>query len=99
VLIDLTPPPLDCIGQNIDMSVFLIKQPHTRNLHVVCCLVECRLLPHIDRVIIDQDDMFIVHYLACQLCKGHLDNISALLLFNHLELASLKEDNTDLILG
>jgi hypothetical protein len=43
--------------------------------------------------------MFVMHNIAHLLCKGHLDVISALLLFHHLKLATLKEDNTDLILG
>jgi hypothetical protein len=43
--------------------------------------------------------MFVTHNIAHLLCKGHLDDISALLLFHHLKLATLKEDSTDLILG
>jgi hypothetical protein len=43
--------------------------------------------------------MFVTHTIAHLLCKGHLDDVSALLLFHHLKLATLKEDDTDLILG
>ncbi len=95
----ISPPPVDCNGQEIDMSSFLIRQPHPENLHLVCCLIEHSLLPHINRVIDHHEHMFVMHNIAHLLCKGHLDDISALLLFNHLKLATLKEDYTDLILG
>jgi hypothetical protein len=62
-------------------------------------LIERRLLPDIDRVIAQHNYMFVMHNFAHQKCKLHLDNISALLLLNHLKLALLKEDNTELILG
>jgi hypothetical protein len=92
-------PPVDCNGQEIDMSVFPIQQPHPDDLRLVCCLIEYSLLPHIDCVIDHHEHMFVMHNIAHLLCKGHLDDISALLLFGHLKLATLKEDNTDLILG
>jgi hypothetical protein len=40
-----------------------------------------------------------MHNIAHLFCKGHLDDILTLLLFHHLKLETLKEDNTDLILG
>jgi hypothetical protein len=43
--------------------------------------------------------MFVTHNIAHLFCKGHLDDVSALHLFHHLNLATLKEDNTFLILG
>jgi hypothetical protein len=43
--------------------------------------------------------MFVTHNIAHLLCKGHLDDISALLLFHHIKLTTLIEDSTDLILG
>jgi hypothetical protein len=93
------PPPVNCNGQEIDMSAFPIRRPHPGDLHIVCCLIECSLLPHIDRVIDHHKHMFLMHNIAHLLCKGHLDDISALLLFHHLKLATLKEDNTELMLG
>ncbi len=81
------------------MSAFPIQQPHPEDLHLVCHLVERSLLPHIDHVIDYHIHMFVMHNIAHLFCKGHLDDISALLLFYHLKLATLKEDNTDLILG
>jgi hypothetical protein len=81
------------------MSAFPIQQPHLDDLRLVCHLIECSLLPHIDRVIDHHEHMFVTHNIAQLLCKGHLDDISALLLFHHIKLAILKEDNTDLILG
>ena len=92
------PPPVDCNGWEID-SAFPIRQPHPNDLRLVCHLIERSLLPHIDRVIDHHKHMFVMHNIAHLLCKGHLDDISALLLFHHLKLATLKEDNTDLILG
>jgi hypothetical protein len=62
-------------------------------------LIEHSLLPHIDRVIDHHEHMFVTHNIAHLLFKGHLDDISALLLFQHLKLATLKEDNTGVILG
>ncbi len=35
-----------------------------------------------------------MHNIAHLFCKGHLDDVSALLLFHHLKLATLKGDNT-----
>ncbi len=93
------PPPVNCNGQEIDMSAFPIKQPHPEDLHLVCHLIECFLLPHIDCVIDHHKHMFVMHNIAHLFCKGHLDDILALLLFHHLKLATLKEDNLDLILG
>jgi hypothetical protein len=90
---------VDCNGQEIDMSTFPIQQPHQDDLHLVCSLIEHSLLPHIDCVIDHQGHMFVMHNIAHLFCKGHLDDISALLFFHHLKLATLKEDNTDLILG
>ena len=81
------------------MDVFPIRRPHPDNLHIVCCLIECCLLPDINWVIARHHNMFVMHNVAHQKCKIHLDNISALLLLNHLKLASLKEDDIDLILG
>ncbi len=92
------PPPVDCNGQEIDMSAFPKRRPHPDDLHLVCHLIEHSLLPCVDCVIDHHEHMFVVHNIAHLLCKGHLDDISALLLFHHLKLATLKEDNTDLIL-
>jgi hypothetical protein len=80
------------------MSAFPIQRPHPDE-HLVCRLIERSLLPYIDHVIDHHKDMFVMHNIAHLLCKGHLDDISALVLFHHLKLATLKEDNTDLILG
>ncbi len=80
------------------MSTFAIQQPHPEDLHLVCHLIECSPLPHIDHVIDHHEHMFVMHNIAHLFYKGHLDDISALLLFHHLKLATLKEDNTDLIL-
>jgi hypothetical protein len=93
------PPPVDCNGQEIDMSAFPIQRPHPEDLCLVCCLIERSLLPHINRVVDHHEHMFVTHNIAHLFCKGHLDDILALLLFHHLKLATLKEDNTDLILG
>ena len=81
------------------MSAFPIQQPHPEDLHLVFCLIERSLLPHIDRVIDHHEHMIVMHNIAHLLCKGHLDDISALLLFHHIKLATLIEDNTNLILG
>ncbi len=93
------PPPVNCNGQEIDMSAFPIRQPHPDDLHLVCHLIEHSFLPHIDRVIDHHKHMFVMHNISHLLCKGHLDDILALLLFHHIKLTTLKEDNTDLILG
>ncbi len=93
------PPPVDCNGQEMDMSAFPIQQPHPDDLHLICRLIEHSLLPYIDCVIDHHKHKFVMHNIAHLLCKGHLDDILALLLFHHLKLATLKEDNTDLILG
>ncbi len=93
------PPPVNCNGQEIDMSAFPIQQPNPDDLPLVCCLIEHSLLPHINCVIDHHEHMFVMHNIAHLLCISHLDDISALLLFHHLKLATLKEDNTDLILG
>jgi hypothetical protein len=97
----IRPPPIavDCNGQKINMSAFSIWRPHPEDLRLVCHLIEHSLLPHIDRVIDHHKHMFVMHNIAHILCKGRLDDISALLLFHHIKLATLKEDNTDLILG
>jgi hypothetical protein len=81
------------------MSAFPIRRPHLEDLHLICCLIERSLLPHVDCVIDHHEHMFVMHNIAHLLCKGHLDDILTLLLFHHLKLATLKEDNTDLILG
>ncbi len=81
------------------MSAFPIQQPHPDDVCLICCLIEHSLLPHIDCVIDHHEHMFVMHNIAHLLCKGHLDDISALLLFHRLKLATLKEDNADLILG
>ncbi len=93
------PPPVDCNGQEINMSAFPIRQPHPNDLRLVSRLIECSLLPHIDRVIDHHKHKFVTHNSAYLLCKGHLDDKSALLLFHHINLATLKEDNPKLILG
>jgi hypothetical protein len=93
------PPPIDCNGQEIDMSAFPIQQPHPEDLRLDCHLIEHYLLPHINRVIDHHKHVFVMHNIAHLFCKGYLDDKSALLLFHHLKLATLKEDNTDLILG
>ncbi len=93
------PPPVDCNGQGIDMFAFPIRQPHPDDLRLVCHLIKRSLLPHIDCVIDHHEHMFVMHNIAHLLCKGHLDDILALLLFHHIKLATSKEDNTDLILG
>ncbi len=94
-----SPPPVDYNSQEIDMSAFPIRRPHPDDLHLVCCLIEHSLLPHIDCVIDHHEHMFVLHNIAHLHCKGHLDDISALLLSHHIKLSTLKEDNTDLILG
>ncbi len=78
------------------MSAFPIQQPHPEDMHLVCRLIEHS---HIDCVIDHHKHMFVMHIIAHPFYKGHLDAILALLLFHHLKLATLKEDNTDLILG
>jgi hypothetical protein len=83
------PPPVDCNGQEIDMSAFPIQRPHPDDLHLVCHLIEHSFLLHIDCVIDHHEHMFVMHNIAHLLCKGHLDDISALLLFHHLKLAML----------
>jgi hypothetical protein len=81
------------------MSAFPIQQPHPEDLCIVCHLIESFLLPHIDRVIDHHEHMFVTQNIAHLFCKGHLDDIAALLLFHHLKLATLKEENTGLMLG
>jgi hypothetical protein len=93
------PPPVDCNGQEIGMSAFPIRQPHHNDMRLVCRLIERSLLPHINCVIDHHEHKFVKYNIAHLLCKGHLDDISALLLFHHIKLATLKEDNTTLILG
>ncbi len=93
------PPLVDCNGQEINMSAFPIRRLHPDDFHLVCHLIEHSLLPYIDHVIDHHERMFVMHNIAHLLCKGHLDDILALLLFHHLKLATLKKDNTDLILG
>jgi hypothetical protein len=73
------PPPVDCNGQEIELSAFPIQQLHPEDLHLICCLIEHYLLPHIDRVIDQYKNMFVMLNIAHLLCKGHLDDISALL--------------------
>jgi hypothetical protein len=63
---------------------------------LIAILIEHSLLSHIDGVIDHHEHMFVMHNIAHLFCKGHLDDILALLLFHHLNLATLKEDNTDL---
>ncbi len=81
------------------MSAFPIKQPHPEDLHIVCHLIEHSLMPHVDSAIDHHEHMFVTHNIAHLFCKGHLDDILAVLLFHHLKLTTLKEDNTGLILG
>ncbi len=78
---------------------FSIQQPHPDNVRLVCRLIEHSLLLHINCVIDHHEHMFVMRNIAHLFWKGHLDDILALLLFHHLKLATLKEDNTDLILG
>ncbi len=92
-------PSVDCNGQEINMSAFPIQQPHPENLRLVCRLIERSFLPHIDCVIDHHEHMFLMHNIAHLFCRGHLDDVLALFLFHHLKLATLKGDNTDLILG
>jgi hypothetical protein len=68
------PPPVDCNGQEINMSAFPIQQPHPDDLRLVCHLIEHSLLPHIDRVIDHHEHMFVTHNIAHLLYKGHLDD-------------------------
>jgi hypothetical protein len=75
------PPPVNCNGQEIDMSAFPIQRPHPDDLHLVCRLIERSLLTHINLVIDHHKHMFVMHNTAHLLCKGHLDDILALLLF------------------
>jgi hypothetical protein len=94
------PPPVGCNGQEINKSAFPIQHPHPEDLRLVCSLIERSLLLHINRVIDHHKHMFVTHNIAHLFCKGHLDDILALLfLFHHLKLATLKEDNIELILG
>jgi hypothetical protein len=58
------PPPVDCNGQEIDMSAFPIRQHHPDDLHLICCLIERSLLPHIDHVIDHHKHMFVMHNIA-----------------------------------
>jgi hypothetical protein len=90
----LSPPPVNCNGQKINMSTFPIQQPHPEDLRLICRLIERSLLPHINCVIDHHKHMFVMHNIAHLFCKGHLDDVSALLLFHHLKLATLKGDNT-----
>ncbi len=56
----ICPPPVNCNGQEIDMSAFPIQQPHPEELHLVCCLIERSLLPHINCVIDHHKHMFVM---------------------------------------
>ncbi len=93
------PPPVDCNGREIDISAFPIRWPHPNDLRLICHLIERSLLHHINCVIDHHKHKFVTHNIDHLLCKGHLDDISDLLLFHHIKLATLKEDNTKLILG
>jgi hypothetical protein len=93
------PPPVDCNGQEIDMSDFPIQQPHPEDLCLVCCLIERSLLPHINCMIDHHKHMFVMHNISHLLWKGHLDDISALHLFHHIKLATLKEDEYRIDIG
>jgi hypothetical protein len=66
------------------MSAFPIQQPHPEDLRLVCRLIQHSLLPHIDHVIDHHEHMFVMYNIAHLFCKGHLDDISAVLLFHHL---------------
>ncbi len=70
------PPPVNCNGQEINMSAFPIPQPHPDDLRLICRLIEHSLLPHIHRVIDYHKNMFVTHNIAHLLYKGHLDDIS-----------------------
>jgi hypothetical protein len=50
-------------------------------------------------VINDYDQVFVHHNVGHKLGKGHIDDVSVLLLLNHLKLALLKEHQDDVILG
>ena len=68
------------------MSAFPLRQPHPDDLRLVCHLIERSLLPQIDCVIDHHEHMFVMHNIAHLLCKGHLDDILALLYFITLSL-------------
>jgi hypothetical protein len=61
--------------------------------------IEHHHLPYIDVVIKDYNQMFVHQNVAHKLCKGHIDDISVLLLFDHFKLVLLKEDQDAVILG
>ncbi len=58
------PPSVNCNGQENDMSAFPIQGPHPEDLQLVCRLIECSLLPHIDCVIDHHEQMFVTHNIA-----------------------------------
>jgi hypothetical protein len=58
------PPPVNCIGQEIDVSTFPIQLPYPEDLRLVCRLIEHSLLPHIDCVIDHHKHMFVTHDIA-----------------------------------
>ncbi len=64
-------PPVDCNGQEINMSAFSLQQPHPEDLRLVCRLIECFLLPHINRVIDHHKHVFVIvkHNIAHLFCK------------------------------
>jgi hypothetical protein len=100
-LINLNCPthPLNCHHCYLDVAVFPMRHPCPNDLHVVCRSIERRLLPHINHVLKKYEDKFVHHNVTHKLCNQHIDDIKVLLLFNHLKLALLKEDQDDVILG
>ncbi len=65
----IIPPPVNCNGQEIDMSAFPIRRPHPEDLRLVCRLIECSFLPYIDCVIDHHEHMFVTHNIATYLVK------------------------------
>ncbi len=85
------PPSVNCNGQEIDMSAFPIRWPHPEDLHLICCLIEHSLLPHINCVIDHHKHMFVTHNIAHLFCNGHLDDILTLYYFITLSLQLWKK--------
>jgi hypothetical protein len=80
MLIDMeTPLTNSSNGHKMNISAFPIRLPHPDNLHLVCHLIEHSLLPHIDCVINHHEHMFYKAQYSHQFCKGHLDDMLALL--------------------
>jgi hypothetical protein len=90
--------PIDCEGCSIDTWVFPICCPQPDDFCSITREIKHHLLPFIDCVIGDYNNMFVHHNVAQELCKDHAEDIAALLLFNHLKLALFKEDGEAQIL-